>query len=339
VAALSDEEREQLARRRIELANEECLRKGVTSFQDAGASYATVERYRTMYEEDRLDVRLWVMLSEDNEALAARMDEVRTIGDAGGRLTVRAIKRVADGALGSHGAWLLEPYADQDSTGLNTQPMDYIAETARLAREHDFQLCVHAIGDRANRETLDVFEAAFGDADGGALRWRVEHSQHLSAEDIPRFASLGVIPSMQAVHCTSDSVFVPLRLGDARAAEGAYVWRKLLDSGARIVNGTDAPVEDVDPLASFYSSVTRRSAGGEPFYPEQAMTRMEALRSYTADAAWAGFEEAVKGTLTAGKFADVVVLSHDILTVPEEELPEARVALTIVGGRVVYEAE
>ena len=331
------EERDRLARREVELANEECLSKGVTSFQDAGSSFADVDRFRAMYDEGKLDVRLWIMLNESNESLAENMAAYRTVGDADGRLTVRAIKRVADGALGTHGAWLLEPYVDVDTVGLPTTPVESIAETARLAREHDFQLCVHAIGDRANREVLDVFEEAY--AGGDDLRWRVEHVQHLHPDDIPRFGRLGVIASMQAVHCTSDAPWVPKRIGDRRAAEGAYVWRDLMDSGAVIVNGTDAPVEDVDPLANFVSAVTRRTRHGKVFYGDQTMTRLEALASATRNAAYAGFEEDTKGTLAPGMVADIVVLSQDILTVPEAALGDTRVELTLLGGALVYSAD
>lgn len=334
MAQLDAAELELLARREIELANAECLKNGVTSFHDAGSSFADVDRFRAMYDEGNIDVRLWVMLNESNEALADKMDGYRTIGAAGGRLTVRAIKAYADGALGTHGAWLLEPYDDHDSVGLGN--VESLSETARLAREHGYQLCVHAIGDRANREVLDVFEAAY---EGGEdLRWRIEHAQHLAPEDIPRFGALGVIASMQGVHCTSDASFVPTRLGDRRAEEGAYVWRKLIDSGARIINGTDAPVEDMDPLANFYSSVTRRTRDGEVFYGDQVMTRMEALASATTHAAYAAFEEDTKGRLIPGMLADIVVLSQDILSVSEDELLATRVDHTIVGNRVLYSA-
>jgi len=334
---LDDAELERLARMEIELANEECLKKGITSLHDAGSSFDTVTRFRRMYDEGKIDVRLWVMVNESNEELAEKMAGYRTIGAAGGRLTVRAIKRVADGALGTHGAWLLEPYEDHDSVGLATTPVDSLRETARLARELDVQLAVHAIGDRANREVLDVFEAAY---DGGDdLRWRIEHAQHLSLEDIPRFGGLGIVASMQGVHCTSDAPWVPLRVGDRRAEEGAYVWRKLIDGGARIVNGTDAPVEDVDPLANFYSTVTRRTRNGDVFYGDQVLTRMEALAAATTHAAYAAFEEDTKGKLVPGMLADIVVLSQDILTVSEEELPATRVDHTIVGGKVLYSAQ
>jgi predicted amidohydrolase YtcJ len=223
------------------------------------------------------------------------------------------------------------------STGLETTPLATVRTTAGLAMQHGYQLCVHAIGDRANRETLDLFEAAMkANPDKKDVRWRVEHAQHLSLADIPRFGRLGVIASMQGIHCTSDAVFVPARLGAKRSEEGAYVWQKLMKTGAVIANGTDAPVEDVDPIANFYATVTRRLADGSYFYPDQRMSRDEALRSYTRNGAYAAFQEGSKGSLTVGKLADITVLSKDILTVPDEEIRSARVDYTIVGGKVLY---
>jgi predicted amidohydrolase YtcJ len=254
-------------------------------------------------------------------------------------LTVRAIKHTLDGALGSRGAWLLEPYSDQpSSTGLETTPLATVKATAALAMQHGYQLCVHAIGDRANRETLDLFEAAMkANPDKKDVRWRVEHAQHLSLADIPRFGRLGVLASMQGIHCTSDGPWVPTRIGTDRARERAYVWRSLLDAGARVSNGTDTPIEDPDPIANFAASVTRRMGDGRTFYPEQRMTREEALRSLTVNAAYAAFEEDVKGTLAPGRYADITVLSQDLLTVPEDAIAQTKVAATIVGGRVLYE--
>lgn len=326
-------------RKKIELAEKECLRKGITSFQDAGSSFRTIDLFKTLAEEGALDLRLWVMILEPNEELVRKLPLYKMVNVGDHRLTVEAIKRVMDGALGSHGAWLLEPYTDKpDTAGLNTTTPETIAETAELAIRNRFQLCVHAIGDRANRETLNLFQKAFeAHPEKTDLRFRVEHAQHLNPADIPRFGKLGVIASMQAVHCTSDGPWVGPRLGEKRAAEGAYVWRSLLDSGAVVTNGTDAPVEDVNPLASFYAAVTRRMANGRQFHPEQRMTREEALRSYTASNAYAAFEEHIKGSLSEGKLADVTVLSKDIMTVPEEEIQKAEVLYTIVGGEVKYQ--
>lgn len=324
-------------RRMAALAGEEALSKGITSFQDAGSSVEEIRLFRALADEGALPVRLWVMIHDSNDAIRAALPEIRTVGYGDGFLTVRAIKHWIDGALGSHGAWLLEPYSDlASSTGLNTTPIGTLEESAEIALENDLQLCVHAIGDRANRETLDLFERAFSGRDGAALRWRIEHAQHLHPNDIPRFASLGVIASMQAVHCTSDGPWVLERLGEQRAREGAYVWRSLLDSGALVTNGTDAPVEDVDPLPSLYAAVSRRMANGEVFYPAQVMTRAEALASYTLSNARAAFEEQDKGSLEPGKLADVTVLDKDLTTVPEDEIPDARVLWTVVGGQVRY---
>ena len=317
------------------LAAQECIRKGITSFQDAGSGFDTVDLLREMYKEGKLDIRLWLMLRESNDRLKAKGAQYKFIGESQEHLTVRAIKRQIDGALGSRGAWLLAPYEDMPaSSGLNTESLADIEQTAQYAKSNGFQLCVHAIGDRGNRETLDIFEKAM--AGDRTLRWRVEHAQHLSASDIPRFGKLGVIAAMQAVHCTSDAPYVLARLGPKRAEEGAYVWRSLLDTGAKVTNGTDAPVEDVDPIPSLYAAVTRKLADGKEFFPKQKMTRMEALRSYTLDAAYAAFEEDRKGSLRVGKLGDLTVLSKDFLTVPDAEILKMEVLYTIVGGKVVH---
>ncbi|MGE5740678.1 MAG: amidohydrolase, partial [Candidatus Aminicenantes bacterium RBG_16_66_30] len=329
-------------RRLVELASKECLAHGVTTFHDAGASFGTVDLYKTMAEEGALPVRLYVMVNAGSKALAARGAAYRMIGAIDDHLTVRAIKRLMDGALGSHGAWLLEPYADlspddKNPTGLNTESIEEMRATAKFAIENGFQLATHAIGDRGNRETLDIYEEAFkAHPDRTGLRWRIEHAQHLSPADIPRFARLGVIPAMQPIHCTSDAPWVLKRLGEKRAAEGAYVWRKLMDAGSQIPIGTDVPVEPVDPMSNFYAAVTRKLKDGTTFFPDQKMTREEALRAYTVNGAFAGFEERLKGSLTPGKLADITVLSRDILTCPEDDIPGTEVLYTIVGGKILY---
>jgi predicted amidohydrolase YtcJ len=323
----------------IELAVEECLSKGVTSFFDASSSFETIDLFKEFAQEGKLGIRLWVMISEGNESLKKRLNEYKIIRMGQSHLTVRAIKRFMDGALGAHGAWLLEPYADlPTSSGLNTTPVEVIKETARIAIENGFQLCIHAIGDRANREVLNIYEEAFkAHPDKKDLRWRIEHAQHLNAADIPRFGKLGVIAAMQGIHCTSDGPWVIKRLGPKRAEEGAYVWQKLMKTGAIICNGTDAPVEDVNPIACFYATVTRKMKDGALFYPDQKMSREEALRSYTYNGAYSGFEEDILGSLKPGKLADITVLSKDIMTIPDDELLSAQVLYTIVGGRVLYQ--
>ena len=337
------QEREAEARRRMELAGQEALSKGITSFQDAGASFEEIDRFRAWAEEGALPVRLYVMVGpqESNEALAVRLPEYRILPEGNAFLAVRSIKRMIDGALGSHGAWLLEPYTDlPGSTGLVLDPPAHIEETGRIAMRHGFQLATHAIGDRANREVLDLYARIFREhPDLRDLRWRIEHAQHLDPDDVPRFAALGVIASMQGVHAASDGPWLALRLGEPRAGERSYVWRSLIDAGAVVTNGTDAPVEDVDPIASFHASVTRRMANGESFHPEQSMTRIEALRSYTIANAYAAFEEHLKGSITPGKLADLTVLSKDITTIPADEIPTARVVYTIVGGEIAFSRE
>jgi predicted amidohydrolase YtcJ len=275
---------------------------------------------------------------ESDSSMEANLDRYRLVMQGNAFLTVRAIKMVLDGALGSHGAWMLEPYADlPTSTGLNLIPVERLQSAAEIAIRHGYQVNTHAIGDRANREVLNVYQQVFqANPDKKDLRWRDEHSQHIDPADQPRFAQLGVIASMQAVHATSDGPWVPKRIGEQRAREGAYVWRNLMNSGALVTNGTDTPVEDVNPIPNFYSAVTRKTADGTPFYPDQKMTREEALKAYTLSNAYAAFEEGFKGSLTPGKLADITVLSKDILTVPDDSILTAKVVYTIIGGQVRY---
>ncbi|MBI3983075.1 MAG: amidohydrolase [Gemmatimonadetes bacterium] len=338
-AGRTPEDVEAQLREQVRLAGEDALAKGVTSFHDAGASFETIDFYKKLEAEGVLPVRLYAMVRrESNEEMAEKLPRYRMVAEGNDFLTVRSIKRQIDGALGSHGAWLLEPYVDMPaSTGLVLEPVEDITRTAELAIQHGFQVNTHAIGDRGNREVLDLYAKVFAaNPDKRDVRWRIEHAQHLHPDDIKRFAELGVIASMQGVHATSDGPWVPKRLGEERSKSGAYVWRSLLDAGAVVTNGTDVPVEDISPLASFYASVSRMTREGTAFYPEQRMTREEALRSYTLAAAYSAFEEAIKGSLSPGKLADVAVLSKDIMTVPEAEIPTAQVMYTIVGGKVAY---
>jgi predicted amidohydrolase YtcJ len=324
------------------LADREAISKGVTSFHDAGTTLDVVERMKRLIDDGMLQTRLWVMIRAGDAGLSdVDLAAAKLLGYGDHHLTVRAIKWMMDGALGSHGAWLLEPYADlPGSVGL-PRSLDVLRQTARLAMQHDYQMAVHAIGDRANREVLNIYEEVFSASgrNGADLRWRIEHAQHLSAADIPRVGRLGVIASMQSVHATSDAAFVSARLGDTRAKEGAYVWRELMKTGAVVTNGTDAPVEDIDPIANYYAAVTRKTGNGQTFYADQRMSRMDALRSYTAQNAFAAFEDNLKGTLSPGKLADITVLTSDITAVPEEAIRQARVAYTIIGGKVVYESD
>ncbi len=324
--------------REVEMADREYISKGIVSVHDAGVGFETVDLYKKLAEQGKLNVRLYVMLSESAAKLAESGSKYRMIDAANGHLTVRAIKRLMDGALGSRGAWLLEPYADMPtSTGLNTVAPEEMQDTVRFAIENGFQVSTHAIGDRANRETLNVYEETFkAHPDKKDVRWRIEHAQHINAADIPRFGALGVIAAMQGIHCTSDAPYVLARLGAPRAEEGAYAWQKLMKSGAVIANGTDAPVEATDPLPGYYALVTRKQKNGEVFYGDQRMTREEALKAYTLNGAYAAFEEKTRGSLAPGKFADMTVLSADITKIPEEDIQKAEVLYTIVGGKVRY---
>ena len=337
-ARLGPEAFEAIQRQRAQLAGQQALRFGVTSFQDAGASFAEIDLLRRLEDEGTLKVRLYVMVrSESNAALAERLASYRMTAQGNDFLTVRAIKRQIDGALGAHGAWLLAPYSDlPNSSGLVLEPLEEIEEAARIALQHGFQVNTHAIGDRANREVLDLYERLWSEAGvaGDDLRWRIEHAQHIDPEDIPRFGQLGVIAAVQGIHAASDGPWIPARLGPERAERTSYRWRDLLDAGAILNNGSDAPVEPIDPIASFHASVSRRMNNGEGFFPSQAMTRMEAIRSYTLDNALSAFEDHVKGSLTPGKYADIVVLSEDILTIEESEILKAKVDYTIIGGEV-----
>jgi predicted amidohydrolase YtcJ len=340
-------EAEAEARQQIKLAERESLSKGITTFEDAGSSLATVDLFRSMAEHGELGLRLWVMLRGPQAELAANLRRYYMVGVGDEHLTVRAIKEYMDGALGSRGAWLLAPYADlpedaPNRAGINVEQIPYLRKTAELAIDNGFQLCTHAIGDRANREVLNLYESVFREhpdkrPDKNALRWRIEHAQHLDPADIPRFGELGVIAAMQGIHSTSDGPFVIARLGRERAGAGAYVWQKLMKSGAVVGNGTDTPVEDVDPIQCYYASVSRRLKDGTVFFPDQRMSRMEALRSYTINNAYAAFEDGSKGSLKVGKLADVTVLSSNILTTPESAIRSAKVDYTIVGGKVMYE--
>ena len=327
----------------IELAQQECLKNGITSFQDAGSSFDEIARYKKMAEEDKLDLRLWAMVRHSSEQLKGHLGGFPIVNAGNRHFTCRAIKTELDGALGSYGAWLLADYSDKPSfTGQNTTSIEEVKAIAALARDHGMQLCAHTIGDRANRELLNLMEeltAAEG-KDLKALRWRSEHAQHIDPQDIPRFAELGVIAAMQGIHCTSDAPFVVKRLGEERARNGAYPWHSLLEAGAVVINGTDVPVEDVSPVECFYASVTRKrhqsSNTGLELFPEQKMTREQAIYSYTQACAYAAFEEEWKGSLSPGKVADIVVLTNDLVTCPDEDILKTQVALTMVGGKVKY---
>jgi predicted amidohydrolase YtcJ len=334
--------REQLENQ-IQSADRELRRLGVTTVHDAGADGDTVDAYERLIEAGRIKTRLYVMLRGSLRELTPVFDRGPVTDFANHRMAVRAIKVYADGALGSRGAALLEPYADEPGTAglLTTPPEEVYAQTLAAARA-GFQVGIHAIGDRANRQVMDVFERVQRQVPASrGLRMRIEHAQILDATEIPRFARLGVIASMQPTHATSDMPWAAARLGSARVEEGAYVWRKLLDGGAVIASGSDFPVEDANPLLGFYAAITRQDPGGNPrggWLPRERMTREEALASFTRHAAFAAHAEKLTGSIESGKLADLVVLSRDIMRVPPPDILTTSVRQTIVAGEIVYQS-
>ncbi|MDH5476032.1 MAG: amidohydrolase [Cyclobacteriaceae bacterium] len=332
-------ERDRMA---LELAIKACHRNGITSFHDAGVGRDVIELYQKFLKEGKLDIRNYVMVTGRDQVLVNEWLEKGIYVDSSHWLTIRSIKLNCDGALGSRGAWLLEEYTDMPGhMGHETLPMEVVSEVSEKALKSGFQVCSHAIGDRANQEILDRYEKAFNaDTDASENhRFRIEHAQHLHPDDIPRFGQLGVIAAMQAIHMSSDRPWAIDRLGEKRIVEGAYMWQELLKTGAKVINGTDVPVEPIDPIASFYASVTRKTLKGEPeggYEPIQKMTREQALKSYTLDAAYGEFGETIKGSIEVGKLADFTVFSKDIMTVDEKSILKTVIEMTIIGGKTVY---
>jgi predicted amidohydrolase YtcJ len=319
----------------------EANRWGLTGIHDAGVGSAAIDVYEELAREGRYNLRNYVMISSGDQTLAQYFRRGVQNGLYQGRLWIRSIKIVSDGALGSRGAALLEPYADEPgNSGLITTPYERIRDVAVRALENGFQLNVHAIGDKANRMVLDAFEAALQQVPVADHRFRIEHAQVIHSRDIPRFAELDVIPSMQGSHQTSDMYWAISRLGWTRV-QGAYAWRSLLNTGVVIPNGSDFPVESPNPLISFKAFVTRQDENGWPaggWFPAERTTREEALRSMTLWPAYAAFMENETGSLTPGKYADFVVLDQDIMTVAPERILDTKVVMTVLGGRVVYRA-
>ncbi len=319
----------------------EANRWGLTGIHDAGVGARMIDQYEALARAGRYNLRNYVMISSDDATLDRYFARGAQNGLYDGRLWIRSIKISADGALGSRGAALLESYTDDPgNTGLITVPYERVREVAVRALENGFQLNVHAIGDRANRMVLDAFTSAFESASPTDHRFRIEHAQVIHFQDIPRFAELDVIPSMQGSHQTSDMFWAMDRLGWTRV-QGAYAWRSLLNTGVVIPNGSDFPVESANPLISFKAFITRADSEGWPaggWFPEERTTRQEALKSITLWPAYSAFMEDVAGTLSPGKYADFVVLDQDIMTVAPERILDTRVLMTVLGGKTVYES-
>ena len=346
VGKLVPEDTPERADQALELAINELLENGITSFHDAGSGQDFIDRLLRFKEEGKLKVRQYVMLSGRQPKLLEEWYEKGPMVDPDHMVTVRSIKLHCDGALGPRGAWLLKAYSDRPGHfGHETLPMETVSEVAEKALATGFQVCAHAIGDRANREVLDRYQGAFDkfpDIDSKEKRFRIEHAQHLHPEDIGRFADMGVIAAMQAIHMSSDRPWAIQRLGAQRIKDGAYVWQKLLQSGAVVINGTDAPVEPVDPLPSFYASIARKTLEGKPeggYEIDQSMTRAQTLRSFTIDGAFGEFDEDFKGSIEVGKVADFTVFNKNIMEIPEMEILDTKVAMTIIGDEIMYKAE
>ncbi len=343
IEAVIPRKNEESAIKALELAMKACGENGITGFHDAGIGGDGIALLKKFQAEKKLTVRLYEMLSGSDSKLVSDYLAKGIEIDSTHFLNIRAIKLYCDGALGTRGAWLLQPYEDRkEMSGMSTQSMDTILNVSKKALAHGFQVCTHAIGDRANREVLDRYEIAFKQNPEKAkdARYRIEHAQHIDPQDIPRFAKLGVIPSMEAIHLSSDRPWAIDRLGQKRIEDGAYMWQSLLMSGARIVNGTDVPVEPINPIANFFASVTRQTLKGIPpggFEPKEKMTRVQALRSMTLDAAYGAFEEDIKGSLEPGKLADFTIYSQDLMTVSDDQILSTQVMMTVVGGKIVFE--
>ena len=318
-----------------------CLAVGLVGVHEMGISGETVSIYRELFDSGELPLRITGYFSGSDEGFDSLLTAGPLVGYADNHLSVTGVKFFSDGSLGARSAALIDDYSDDPGNRglLVTEPESLYASVKRC-HEAGFRTAIHAIGDRANRIVLDVLEKVLsGDADGSG-RHRIEHAQILAPEDIPRFAALGVIPSMQFIHCTSDMPWVGSRVGPDRIA-GAYAWRSLLDSGCRIPGGSDFPVESINPFLGIYAAVTRRDLDGDPpdgWFGGQCLTVEEAVRAFTLDAAYASGEEELRGSLVPGKLADFVILAEDIMSIPHDAIPDIKPVATVLGGEIVYSA-
>jgi predicted amidohydrolase YtcJ len=300
-------------RQQVKLAAQNAIENGITSFQDMGSTWKELDHLKVMAAEGSLPIRLYMAVQEPAVEMEEKLADYRLVGYGNNFLTIRCIgEKVLDGALGTHGGWLLESYTDLPrSFGLNVTPVPEIRHSAELAIKHDYQLAIQGIGDRAARELFNIYEEQFTiHPEKKDLRWRIEHAQVTHPDDLLRYAALGVIPGIQGIFACSDGPWVVDRLGVERTKERGYLFRSMAESGALIMNGTDPPVEEISPIASFHCSITRELSDGSIFQPEQRLTREQALQSYTINNAFAAFEEDLKGSITPGKLADITVLSN-----------------------------
>ncbi len=327
------------------LADKRSTSLGWTAVHDAGVGYDQIEMVKKLLGESKLKIRLYEAIRGPSPDAQRLLRNGPDIGLYDGRLTVRTIKISIDGALGSKGAALLDNYSDHHTNGLLTFKPEQVMPILEQALKRGIQLEVHAIGDRANRTILDWYESAFDNvppiqrSDRSDPRWRIEHAQIVHPDDIPRFKKLGVIPSMQPSHAIGDLHFAGSRLGMNRL-KGAYAWQTLIKQGNIIAGGSDAPVERGEPMIEFYAAVARKDLKGftgEGWHPEEAVTREQALKMFTLWAAYAAFEEKSRGSIEAGKAADLTILTADIMKIPEAEILKTRCAMTVINGEIVFE--
>jgi predicted amidohydrolase YtcJ len=335
------------AERAIELGVKRDVELGWTQIQDAGGGYPEIDLYKKLYGEGKIKLRIYKAVHGPGPSATRLLAEGPTIGGFDNRFTLRAIKVVSDGALGSRGAALLAPYSDApDTSGFLTVKQEELGPMLQAALKQGIQVETHAIGDRANRFTLDEYEKAFQAVPPEQRkitepRWRIEHAQIVDPADLPRFAKLGVIPSMQPSHAIGDLHFAPSRVGISRLA-GAYVWQTFIKSGVAVAGGSDAPVERGEPMIEFYAAVARKDQkgySGEGWHPEEAATREQALKMFTIWPAFAAFEEKLRGSIEVGKLADFTILSADIMKIPEAEILKTRNVMTVIHGEIVFEAK
>ncbi len=335
----SPEEKMKLQDQYRDSATQRCLSYGITTFVDAGIGSSELKQYQSYHSTKGLDIRIWAMASGQALLNGSFSDEI-PYESQDQRLFVKASKAFIDGALGSNGAWMIDDYKDQPGWhGQNVTDTATLKAIGQVCVDLGIQYCVHAIGDRANHEVLNIYEDIFkgNQRDGKELRWRIEHAQIVQPDEISRFAQLGVIPSMQAIHCTSDAPMVIPKIGENLARDGAYAWRSFIDQGSRIANGTDTPVESVNPFENLYASVTRKGApDGKAFFPGQSMTRDEALRSLTIWNAYACKLEDKTGSLEPGKWADFMLVDRDLMTCEDQEILKTQVLKTWVGGDLAW---
>ncbi|TAK63893.1 MAG: amidohydrolase [Bacteroidetes bacterium] len=338
VPKLTNEDVEQ----RLIAALNECASLGLTQVHDMGVDLQTIAVMKKIIDEGKCPIRIYALIGGAGETWNYYLMKGPELGYGNNMLNVRGIKMYIDGALGSRGAALLDDYSDDPGNkGLTVNTEEQLEAVCRQAIEHGFQVCTHAIGDRGNNIVLNVYEKVMkkNSKDSHFLRWRIEHCQVLQPSDIPRFAELGIIPAMQPTHATSDMYWAEARLGQERV-KYAYAWRSLLEAGSIIVGGSDFPVESVNPLLGFYAGATRSDVKGYPadgWHREQKMTREESARAFSQWAAYGSFEEQTKGTIEVGKWADLTILSKDIMTIPDQEILSANVEMTIVGGKIVFQ--